>query len=78
MPDETRHESEDLEDYQVQDSTDTLSGGARLFVGPQAVAVDEGCWGCGAAWRLIARVRVANGECESDDRPTLYSQLAIR
>ena len=24
MPDETRHESEDLEDYQVQDSTDTL------------------------------------------------------
>ena len=26
MPDETRHESEDLEDYQVQDSTDTLSG----------------------------------------------------
>jgi hypothetical protein len=26
MPDETRHESEDLKDYQVQDSTDTLSG----------------------------------------------------
>ena len=26
MPDETRHESQDLEDYQVQDSTDTLSG----------------------------------------------------
>ena len=26
MPDETRHESEDLQDYQVQDSTDTLSG----------------------------------------------------
>jgi Family of unknown function (DUF5709) len=26
MPDETRHESEDLEDYQVQDSTDTLDG----------------------------------------------------
>ena len=26
MPDENRHESEDLEDYQVQDSTDTLSG----------------------------------------------------
>ena len=26
MPDETLHESEDLEDYQVQDSTDTLSG----------------------------------------------------
>ncbi len=26
MPDETRHESEDLEDYQVQDSTDTLNG----------------------------------------------------
>src|SRR5579863_5828961 len=26
MPDETRHESEDLADYQVQDSTDTLSG----------------------------------------------------
>jgi Family of unknown function (DUF5709) len=26
MPDETRHESEDLEDYQVQDSADTLSG----------------------------------------------------
>jgi len=26
MPDETRHESEDLEDYQVQDTTDTLSG----------------------------------------------------
>ena len=24
MPDETRHESEDLEDYQVQDTTDTL------------------------------------------------------
>jgi hypothetical protein len=26
MPDETRHESEDLEDYQVQDSADTLDG----------------------------------------------------
>jgi hypothetical protein len=26
MPDETRHESSDLEDYQVQDTTDTLSG----------------------------------------------------
>jgi hypothetical protein len=26
MPDETRHESEDLADYQVQDSTDTLDG----------------------------------------------------
>lgn len=26
MPDETRHESQDLEDYEVQDSTDTLDG----------------------------------------------------
>jgi hypothetical protein len=26
MPDETRHESEDLEDYEVLDSTDTLDG----------------------------------------------------
>jgi hypothetical protein len=26
VPDETRHESEDLEDYQVQDTTDTLIG----------------------------------------------------
>ena len=26
MPDETRHESEDLEDYQVEDTTDTLIG----------------------------------------------------
>ena len=26
MPDETRHESEDLEDFEVQDSTDTLIG----------------------------------------------------
>ncbi len=26
MPDETRHESADLEDFQVDDSTDTLSG----------------------------------------------------
>jgi uncharacterized protein DUF5709 len=26
MPDETRHESEDLEDFEVEDSTDTLSG----------------------------------------------------
>ena len=26
MPDETRHESADLEDYQVQDTTDTLIG----------------------------------------------------
>jgi hypothetical protein len=26
MPDETPHESADLEDYQVQDTTDTLSG----------------------------------------------------
>jgi hypothetical protein len=26
MPDETRHESQDLEDYQVQDSTDSLIG----------------------------------------------------
>ena len=26
MPDETRHESEDLVDYQVQDTTDTLIG----------------------------------------------------
>ena len=26
MPEETRHESADLEDYEVQDTTDTLSG----------------------------------------------------
>ena len=26
MPDETRHESQDLEDYEVEDSTDTLDG----------------------------------------------------
>jgi hypothetical protein len=26
MPDETRHESEDLEDYEVEDTTDTLLG----------------------------------------------------
>jgi hypothetical protein len=26
MPDETRHESEDLEDFEVEDSTDTLDG----------------------------------------------------
>ena len=26
MPDETRHESQDLEDYEVQDTTDTLIG----------------------------------------------------
>ena len=26
MPDETRHESQDLEDYQVEDTTDTLIG----------------------------------------------------
>jgi hypothetical protein len=26
MPDETRHESADLEDYQVEDSSDTLDG----------------------------------------------------
>ena len=26
MPDETRHESADLEDYQVADSSDTLDG----------------------------------------------------
>jgi Family of unknown function (DUF5709) len=26
MPDETRHESADLEDYEVEDSTDTLEG----------------------------------------------------
>ena len=26
MPDETRHESQDLEDYEVKDSTDTLDG----------------------------------------------------
>jgi hypothetical protein len=26
VPDETRHESQDLEDYEVQDTTDTLSG----------------------------------------------------
>src|ERR1700691_5683790 len=26
MPDETRHESADLDDFEVEDSTDTLSG----------------------------------------------------
>src|SRR5689334_13602680 len=26
MPDETRHESADLEDYEVEDTTDTLTG----------------------------------------------------
>ncbi|MGH3235722.1 MAG: hypothetical protein ACRDOH_21215, partial [Streptosporangiaceae bacterium] len=26
MPDETRHESADLEDYQVEDASDTLEG----------------------------------------------------
>ena len=26
MPDETRHESADLEDYEVEDASDTLTG----------------------------------------------------
>jgi hypothetical protein len=53
MPDETRHESEDLEDYQVQDSTDTLSGAPGNDPLDRGVAPPER-WSAGVRYGVTA------------------------
>ena len=53
MPDETRHESEDLEDYQVQDSTDTLSGAPGIDPLDRGVVPPER-WSAGFRYGVTA------------------------
>ena len=60
MPDETRHESEDLEDYQVQDTTDTLSGAPGDDPLDRGVVPPER-WSAGIRYGVTAREQ-AEGE----------------
>jgi hypothetical protein len=60
MPDETRHESEDLEDYQVQDSTDTLSGAPGDDPLDRGVVPPER-WSAGSRYGVTAQEQ-ADGE----------------
>ena len=53
MPDETRHESSDLEDYQVQDTTDTLSGAPGDDPLDRGVAPPER-WSAGVRYGVTA------------------------
>jgi Family of unknown function (DUF5709) len=53
MPDETRHESADLEDYQVQDTTDTLSGAPGHDPLDRGVAPPER-WSAGVRYGVTA------------------------
>jgi len=53
MPDETRHESQDLDDYQVQDTTDTLSGAPGQDPLDRGVAPPER-WSAGVRYGVTA------------------------
>jgi Family of unknown function (DUF5709) len=53
MPDETRHESADLEDYQVLDTTDTLDGPPGADPLDQGVAPPER-WSAGIRYGVTA------------------------
>ena len=67
MPDETRHESEDLQDYQVQDSTDTLSGAPGDDPLDRGVVPPE---------RWSAGVRFGDTAAEQSEGESLDSLLA--
>jgi len=58
MPDETRHESEDLEDYQVQDTTDTLSAAPGDDPLDRGVAPPER-WSAGIRYGVTAEEQEA-------------------
>ena len=64
MPDETRHESADLEDYEVQDTTDTLSGAPGDDPLDRGVAPPER-WSAGVRYGDTA---AEQGEGESLDQ----------
>jgi len=67
MPDETRHESEDLADYQVQDSTDTLDGAPGDDPLDRGVAPPE---------RWSAGIRYGTTEAEQEEGESLDQLLA--
>jgi hypothetical protein len=67
MPDETRHESEDLEDYQVQDTTDTLIGAPGDDPLDRGVAPPE---------RWSAGVRYGDTAAEQSEGESLDQLLA--
>jgi len=60
MPDETRHESADLDDFQVEDSTDTLSGAPGDDPLDRGVAPPE-------RWSAGIRYGTTAGEQESGE-----------
>ena len=60
MPDETRHESADLDDFQVDDSTDTLSGAPGDDPLDRGVAPPE-------RWSAGVRYGTTAGEQESGE-----------
>src|ERR1700733_9372322 len=66
-PDEPRHESEDLQDYQVQDSTDTLSGAPGDDPLDRGVVPPE---------RWSAGVRFGDTAAEQSEGESLDSLLA--
>ena len=67
MPDETRHESADLEDFQVDDSTDTLSGAPGDDPLDRGVAPPE---------RWSAGIRYGTTAGEQQEGESLDQQLA--
>jgi hypothetical protein len=67
MPDETRHESADLEDYEVEDAADTLIGDPGDDPLDQGVAPPE---------RWSAGVRFGTTAGEQQDGESLDDQLA--
>ena len=67
MPDETRHESEDLEDFEVEDSTDTLIGAPGDDPLERGVVPPE---------RWSAGIRFGNTEEEQAEGESLDQLLA--
>ena len=67
MPEETRHESADLEDYEVQDTTDTLSGAPGDDPLDRGVAPPE---------RWSAGVRYGDTAAEQSEGESLDQLLA--
>src|SRR6516225_1995802 len=70
MPDETRHESADLEDYEVEDASDTLTGDPGDDPLDRGVATPER-WSAGmrfgtTAGRLVAEDEGAHPDTEAD------------
>jgi len=67
MPDETRHESQDLEDYEVLDSTDTLDGAPGDDPLDRGVATPD---------RWSAGIRYGTTTEEQQEGESLDQQLA--